>query len=603
MKISISALFGKRCHADRKSSILHNTYEEQTFVHQSKDEDCTSAFDAKTPLRSLIKTEFARLKGQATKEQESGQDATPAENNESESRRQYVWSKIVGKYSKTREAIVGRGMQCLLKNNEPDAHVIRTNKDNILTHPVQYRDIDLGYRHETTYADFIDYLGGDDQPSEFDFGLSTWWYCYPSQNEDLYNEAFSDANDWEIFQHANQRSVGDRSPIPSLYEPLPPLSIISENIQEDSSRPTTSSTDRRDSGEFLRRLQTDSSFGSRLHSRNVSDTSNITLPLSEDYYDLREAPAGENPSKLERTTECGAGRSIYSEHSDVSMSHSANGIDEADEEFVDHGGVSDEIRWLEAPPYVDFEWYKVNDSYESIPFITEEQMDASDENDVGEGYTDQESQKGHFLHVEQPVDEDNQSFVSTYPDDQDVSTRSYGKFDAAFTQQVKDYSKLLDDLADPDATAQALELVSSRLSLYLNNNSSADIAFGRCAESEAAEKRQRAVLPDLSDLDAFLENDDDDDDDDGDEDADSGFHVGRTQVFSCPKPPKSTPFADLEQFIGDDDLDIDMDPVGPTKPILKSFKGWTVSGNNDDSVGVLPDRTALRTRPPLRRTC
>lgn len=443
------------------------------------------------------------------------------------------------------------------------------------------------------------YYSEDDRLPELDLGLSAWWPSYPGQDMDLYDEASSAATDWEPFQHATSQPIRDRSPIASLYEPLPPLSPISETVTEDSSRPNTGSTNRKDSGEFLRRLQTGSSVRSRLHSRNVSDASAITLPLSEDCYDTREAPAGENPSMLDRTTEYGAGHSVHRSQSNDATSHFSHSVDEIDQDLVSHGDGSEETMWLQAPPYLEFEWYEVNDSYESMPFDTEDQMETSRRYDADEVDIDHGSQKGQFLHVEQPAGEDDRSFISAYPEDHEASTRSYGKFDAAFTQQVKDYSKLLDDLADPDATAQALELVSSRLSMYLNNNSSADIAFGRCAETEAAEKRQRMGLPpqDLSDLDAFLE-------DEEDEDADSGFHVGSAKFFQpCPAKPRPTPFADLEQFIGDDDCDFDMDTVGPRKPTTNSFMGWALcAGDDGDNLEVLSGRTALKTRPALRRS-
>lgn len=467
-------------------------------------------------------------------------------------------------------------------------------------HPVHYRDIDLGYRREVIYTDVVTYLGGDDQGSEFDFGLSTWEELFSGQDDHFYNEAYSGAINWEHIQHTSALPIRDRSSIASLYEPLPPLSIISENALEDSSRPTTSSTNRKDSGEFLRRLQTGSSVGTRLHSRNISDASEITLPLSEDYYDPREAPAGENPSMLARTTECeaGQGHSIYSDEAEIAASQFAQGRMEADDDFVDYDDGPEEIMRLQAPPYVNFEWYEVNDLHESIPFDEEEHMETSRRNEMDTIHIDHESQKGHSLHVEQPIDDDNRSFISNYPDDHDVSTKTYGVFDAAFAQQVKDYSKLLDDLADPHATAQALGLVSSRLSLYLNSNSSADITSGRCVETEAAEKRQQMALPDLSDLGAFL------DDDDNDDDADSGFHVSSTKFFACPAKPRPTPFADLKQFVDDDDLDLDMDSASRKKPVLNSFMGWTLSaGDEDENSEVLTDRTALRTRPPLRRTC
>ncbi|KAJ4424681.1 hypothetical protein N0V82_000609 [Gnomoniopsis sp. IMI 355080] len=596
MKFSIPALFGRRHHADRNLSIVQDTYNEQAFVsHFQNDESFTDTYSTKTPLRSLIKTEFARLKGHSASEQSLEQNATPDKDNGP--KRQYVWSKIVGRYSKAREAIVGRGIQCLFKHKKTDASFTHVDKPDTASHLVEYRDVDLGYRCEAIYPDGLAYRDRDDQIPELDFGLSAWWSSYSAQDGDLYDEASSGAGNWTPYQPATSRASRNHSPIASLYEPLPPLSPISETFREDSSRPTTGSTDRKDSGEFLRRLQTGSSVRSRFHSRNVSDASDITLPSSEDCYDLREAPAGENPSVLDRTTDHGAGHSIHSDLSNDITSHVAHIINEAEEHRVSHGDISEELMWLQAPPYLEFEWYEVKDSHDAMPFDTVEQMESSRRYDVDELSTDHGSQKGHFLHVEQPAGEDDRSFISTYPEDHEASTRTYGKFDAAFAQQVKDYSKLLDDLADPGATAQALELVSSRLSIYLNNNSSADIAFGRCAETEAAEKRQRMGLPDLSDLDAFLE-------DEEDEDADSGFHVGSAQIFQpCPAKPRPTPFADLEQFIGDDDLDFDLDPIGPGKLDTNSFMDWTLSANNDDETQkVSYGRTARKTRPELRRS-
>lgn len=476
--------------------------------------------------------------------------------------------------------------------------LLPTDQASLSSRPVQYRNVDLGSRSETTYADIVFDLSKDDQDFEFDFGIPVWYSAYLSQHEDL------DTVNWEILQHDSDT----RSAIASLYEPLPPLSIISEDDREEFSRPTTSSTDRKDSGEFLRHLQTGSSVGSALHSRNVSDISEITLPFSEDGYDidLLNAPPGKEPSMLDTMPELDFVHSNTSSHLDVATSHD---IETTCQELDYAGDVSDEMTWLQAPPYLDFEWYEVNDIHESISLDMEQQVPTERVHNGNESYFDHEPQKNLFLHVEQQAaEEDARSFISTCPEDTEITTKSYGKFDAAFTQQVKDYSKLLDDLADPDATTQALELVSTRLSLYLNNNSSASVAFSRPPiEIEPPEKRQQMILPDLTDLDAFLDDDDD---------ADSGFHVGRghssssiKKVFACPAKPRPTPFADLQQFISDDDLDFDVSAAGgggPGKPVMNSFADWALAlnQNNDDDGDVSFSRTALRTkRPALRRTC
>lgn len=129
MKFSISALFRQRHHADRNLSIFQDTYDEQTFVPQFQNAEIfTDTYKTKKPLRSFIKTEFARLKGHTANEQRLEQDATP--NKDQEPKTQYVWSKIVGRYSKAREAIVGRGIQCLFKNNEPNASVVHIDDHN-----------------------------------------------------------------------------------------------------------------------------------------------------------------------------------------------------------------------------------------------------------------------------------------------------------------------------------------------------------------------------------------------------------------------------------------------------------------------------------------
>lgn len=461
---------------------------------------------------------------------------------------------------------------------------------------MQYRNVDLGSRSETIYADIVFDLSKDDQDFEFDFGIPVWYSAFLSQHED------SDTANWELLQN----DVDTRSAVASLYEPLPPLSIISEDDREEFSRPSTSSTDHKDSGEFLRHLQTGSSVGSILHSRNVSDISEITLPFSEDGYDvdLINAPPGKATSMLETLPELDFVHSNTSSHLDVATTHDI----EIDCQELDYlGDTSDEMTWLQAPPYLDFEWYEVNDVHERISLDLEQQIPTERSNNGNESYFDHKPQETLFLHVERrAAEDDTRSFISTCPEDTEITTKSYGQFDAAFTQQVKDYSKLLDDLADPDATAQALELVSTRLSLYLNNNSSASVALSRPPlEVEPPEKRQQMILPDPSDLDAFLDDDDD---------ADSGFHVGHgrsssisNKAFACPAKPRPTPFADLQQFISDDDLDFDVSAgAGPGKPVMNSFADWALAmnQNNDDNEDVSFSRTALRTkRPGLRRTC
>lgn len=447
-------------------------------------------------------------------------------------------------------------------------------------------------------------MSKDDHGADFDFGIPLWYSTYLSQYEN------AEVANWQTLQH----DVDNHSAIASLYEPLPPLSIISERDQEDFSRPTTSSTNRKDSGEFLRHLQTGSSVGSRLHSRNVSDASEITLPLSEDGYDidLLNALPGKGTSMLETMPELDFVYSNTSSQEDVEASPFYHDMETSCQGLDLQGNVSEDMTWLQAPPYLDFEWYEVDHSHERISVDMEPQGTTVPDHSMNESYIDHEPQKNIFLHVEKQAAEDTRSFISSTPEDTrtTTTTKGYGKFDAAFTQQVKDYSKLLDDLADPDATAQALELVSTRLSLYLNNNnSSASVAFSsRPPETELPEKRQQMILPDLADLDAFLDHD---------EDADSGFHVGGSststststnkQVFVCPAKPRPTPFADLQQFISDDDLDLDLSAsVGSEKPAVHSFADWALTLNRtdgDDGDGLF-SRTALRTkRPALRRTC
>lgn len=454
-----------------------------------------------------------------------------------------------------------------------------TDKTSINSCPVQYRDVDLGSRSETTYADSVLNLSKDDQATDFYFGMPLWYSSYLSHCEDF------EAANWETLQH----DFDHRSSIASLYEPLPPLSIISEHDPEDFSRPTTRSTDRKDSGEFLRHLQTGSSVGSILHSRNVSDASEITLPFSEDGYDidLLNALPGKRTSMLETMPELDFVYSNTSSQVDVEASPFYHDMETTCQGLDLQGDVSADMTWLQAPPYLDFEWYEVDDIHERISLDMEPQRTTLPGRIGNQSYIDHEPQKNIFLHVEQQTAEDTRSFISTTPDDTQVpTTKGYGKFDAAFTQQVKDYSKLLDDLADPDATAQALELVSTRLSLYLNNNSSASVAFSssRPLETELPEKRQQMILPDLADLDAFL---------DEDEDADSGFHVGSSgstnnnKVFVCPAKPRPTPFADLQQFISDDDLDLDLSTsVGSEKPAIHSFAEWASTLNQEAGIAA-----------------
>lgn len=463
------------------------------------------------------------------------------------------------------------------------------NRTIYRTRSVQYRDIDLGSRREAIYADTLVDLSDNDQILDSNFGLSSWGLSYSGQDEEFLHEVLSgtDISRWKDLQHTISQPREDRSARATYYEPLPPLSIIDENVQEDSSRPTTSSTNRRDSGEFLRCLQTSSSLASMLHSRNVSEASAITLPSSKDDYELRTAPGGEGPSKLDRLSLCEAEnlRSTYA--SVVVQSHFDHGMGQ---DVVDTDDVFEDNVWLQAPMYQEPESYEEEDNFEydfhgSMVLNTEEAQVANNRRKCDEElYFDHQSQKSLCLHVEQSAageDDQSYSYSSQTPNGrEEVVTRSYGKFDAAFTQQIKDYSKLLDDLADPDATEQALELVSRRLSIYLNTNSSADSGFGRPFETEIPhEKRQ---LMDLSGLDAFL----DDDDDDDEEYSDSGFQAAGgggsiTRIFACPAQPQSTPFFDLEQFIDDDDLDFDMGSGGPDKPVTNGFDDWESSVDGD----------------------
>lgn len=129
MKFSMPALFGQRHRADRSLSTFQDTYDEQTIVPASEDDDAfIDTFSTKTPLRSLIKTEFGKMRGHTAVEQRFKQDATPDQNNRS--RCQYLVSKIVEKYSKARETIVESGVQFLFKDNEPGAPVMCTDKYN-----------------------------------------------------------------------------------------------------------------------------------------------------------------------------------------------------------------------------------------------------------------------------------------------------------------------------------------------------------------------------------------------------------------------------------------------------------------------------------------
>lgn len=436
---------------------------------------------------------------------------------------------------------------------------------------MQYRDIDLGPYREVIYIDTIVHLNDNDSISEFRFDWTACTSPFPGHYEDSHDEVFSGA--------AIDGLAGplyDHLTLALLHEASLPASTIGSEAQENLSRPTTSSTDRRGSGEFLRRLQTGgSSVAPRLHSRQISDASAITLPSMTDGDFLGKQPVGEAPLMNEDMLKSEAGRWRFSHISAVGESGRDGGVGQVRGELVDQSGKFEDIMWLQGGDPVEFDSWEVDVVQKSTLLGAEEQVEESRRmsREDGEVCVSHKSLKSSFLHVEQPALDLDQGSSARTPIDPDVITRGYGKFDAAFTQQVKDYSKLLDDLADPDATAQALELVSSRLSVYLNSTSSADVGRGRPARSESPEKRQ---LKAFSGLDAFLD----------DEDEDSDFRVERsTEFFACPPMPRCTPFSDLSQFIGDDDIDLNlgMGTSGLAKPTIHQFSDWDLFGEDDEA--------------------
>lgn len=413
---------------------------------------------------------------------------------------------------------------------------------------MQYRDIDLGPRRQAIYADTIVDLRDSEEISDFNFEPSAWISPSPRQIEAPHSS-------WGGLDCPVDRAPCDSHALARFYNLSPPTYTIVDNAEEDLSRTTTHSTERKASGEFLRCLQTGSSAASRLLSHNTTSASVITLPLSEDGDNLTKTPARKTHSIVEEMPESEAGRSEVCHNSVNMVSLLGDGMS-------------------------DFESRDANGLQEIILVSAEEQMETRRSNGDSEIYVDRESPKDLLPRVEQPANGDDESYTITTPDDPEVVTRRYGKFDLAFTQQVKDYSKLLDDLADPEATARALELVSSRLSVYLNNNnsSSADVGLVRPANAEAPEKRKLRVF---SGLEAFFNREG--------SNSKPSLQAGSTKVFTCPVKPMPTPFSDLEQFIEDDDLDpdLDMSTGGLMKLTSSNVPNWDLfEDNNETENGV-----------------
>lgn len=110
-----------------------STRNEQASPPLPKDDEVsTSVYPAKSPLRSLIKTKFATLKGHFTIKQDPGQGA--AQNKDDESKSPSILSKIVNTYSTAKAAVARSQKRRLIKKNrschQANASIICADRRN-----------------------------------------------------------------------------------------------------------------------------------------------------------------------------------------------------------------------------------------------------------------------------------------------------------------------------------------------------------------------------------------------------------------------------------------------------------------------------------------
>lgn len=418
------------------------------------------------------------------------------------------------------------------------------------TGSVEYRDMDLGSQREVIYADtVVALLKTEEGASVFDLDeradvdRSSSDESLLHDDDVIYQVIYQEfvrssmIDNWEKLQY-----ITDGLPPP--FHQYPPLSFASPpstastavadlEYQIDFIRPTTSSTESSISDESLRRVRTHSTVSARAaHSRNVSDMSATTVFSNE--------------------------TNDYVQKFQMDMSSS----------FFEQVG-----------------WLKTSEQNKSME--CEETWGYEDENGPGgwdyadavshatrdEGCYFTDSPKCLSLHNETV---DDMSYGNTYETAEapKVIAKSYAKFNDAFTRQMKEYSSLLDELADPDGTAQALKLVNNKPGVYLHAKSASCTSFGGASFLESRSTRE-SERRGSSKLATFVD------------DEDPETWASNIQ-FVASTTPMSTSFAEIAQFIDEGDSDLDLEDDGLVRPTLSRFPAWNRStgGGVDRSESV-----------------
>lgn len=346
-------------------------------------------------------------------------------------------------------------------------------------------------------------------------------------------------DNWEKLQYTTDGLALAFHQFPPFHSTSPPstASTVVADLEDQFAfiRPTTSSTESSSTGRSLRQLQTRSTISDQQgHSRNVSDMSATTV-LSNETHDYAEK---------------------------VGMDMRASFFDE--------------VGWLKAsepdkPMPHEETWESEYEDDEQTGVWDQAKIASHTDRDEGCYFT--ESPKCLSIHNETA---DDRGYGHTYETTETpkVVAKSYAKFNEAFTRQMKEYSSLLDELADPDGTAQALKLVNSKPGVYLHSKSISCASFGGASllQTKSTLEFERRGS---SKLNTFAE------------DEDPEPWAGNVKFISS-ATPMSTSFAEIAQFIDDGDSDLDLNNGDLVRPTLSRFPAWNRStGGTDGS----PDRS------------
>lgn len=385
---------------------------------------------------------------------------------------------------------------------------------------IQFRDIDMGSRWEPIYADTVAELAGIGngfEPLESDITAD-----YATSSHSVHDDAVfqQDSSDVNIDQWAELQFT---PPVCPPRDPRPPPTCFSGAPRVIAPRRSLGGSEYSAGGESLRRLQSHSSVPSRLHSRHVSNVSATTFS-SHGTRDRMEKTLGESNPWYE---------------------------DDEDED-------EDEAVWLRFD-----EQDTIKSRTDDECHAAAEQNEVSDDDDWDEAFYFSESPKCLSIHNADSIRDNNHADMPTTPPEAKVITKSYVRFNDAFTRQIKEYSNLLDELADPDGTAEALRLVSNKLSTHISNSYTSGTTFGWMSSPDAAsaEKDEKKGFHGLS---TFVD----------DEDSDSWDGNARGFV---PATPMSNPFADMAKFIDedeDDDSNFCEETKAPMRPRLGRFPAY-----------------------------